>query len=103
MHTPSLTVPSMRLRAPWASLRIKRRTILILTAALVTSAAAFGWPRLVAAGVAPFILALAPCAAVCAAGVCMKGMGSSCSTTAVPNDHAGRSETPVSATHGQPS
>ncbi len=103
MHTPSLTAPSMRLRAPRASLRIERRTILILTVTLVASAAAFGWPWLVAEGVGPFILAVAPCVAMCAAGACMKGMGSSCSKTAVLNDHAGRSETPVSATHGQPS
>ena len=103
MHTPSLTLPSMRLRAPRASLRIESRTILILTTILLASAAAFGWPWLVAAGVAPFVLAVAPCVAMCAAGACLKGMGSSCSTTAIPNDHASRSETPVSTTPGQPS
>ncbi len=31
----------------------------------------FGWPWLVAAGLAPLILAMAPCAVMCAAGLCM--------------------------------
>lgn len=30
----------------------------------------FGWPWLAAAGVAPILLSLAPCAAMCAIGLC---------------------------------
>jgi hypothetical protein len=34
-----------------------------------------GWPWLVAAGLAPIILAAAPCAVMCAAGLCMNRVG----------------------------
>ncbi len=33
-----------------------------------------GWPWLVAAGIAPLLLSAAPCLAMCALGLCMKGM-----------------------------
>ena len=49
-----------------------------LTAAAVIFAAPalwFGWPWLVAAGLAPLVLAMAPCAVMCAAGVCMHRIG----------------------------
>ena len=36
-----------------------------------------GWPTLVAAGIAPLLLAVLPCAAMCALGLCMKGGGQS--------------------------
>ena len=45
-----------------------------LVAAAVAAAGAglwFGWPTLVAAGLAPLVLAMAPCAAMCALGLCM--------------------------------
>ncbi len=32
-----------------------------------------GWPWLVAAGLAPFILAMAPCAVMCSVGLCAMG------------------------------
>ena len=102
MHMSSLTTPLVRLRVPRASLRMRSRTVLILVAALLTTgSAALGWPWLVAAGIAPFIFAIAPCVAMCALGVCMRGMGNSCSTTAASNDLAGRLDTPLSPTHGQ--
>lgn len=103
MHMPSLTAPPMRLRGPRAPLRIGRRTGLTSAAALVAGAAAFGWPWLVAAGAAPFLLAIAPCVAMCAAGACMAGIGRSRPTAAAPHDPAGRSGTPVGATQGRPS
>ena len=34
-----------------------------------------GWPWLVAAGLAPLILTVAPCALMCAAGLCMNRIG----------------------------
>ena len=45
----------------------------LIAAAVTLSVPAlwFGWPWLVAAGVAPLILAMAPCAVMCAAGLCM--------------------------------
>jgi len=51
-------------------------TVIVLGAGLVLN-----WSWLVAAGIAPLLLALAPCAAMCALGLCMNKMGSkSCST-----------------------
>jgi hypothetical protein len=47
-----------------------------LLAVVATGAGlAFNWSWLVAAGVAPILLALAPCAAMCALGLCMSKMG----------------------------
>lgn len=45
---------------------------------------ALGWPWLVAVGLAPVALALLPCAAMCALGLCMTGSkeGKSCHTQA---------------------
>ena len=49
-----------------------------LAAAVLLAAPAlwFGWPWLVAAGLAPFIVAMAPCAVMGAVGAC--SMGKSC-------------------------
>ena len=60
---------------------LTNRTVLaVLAVAVVGAGLALNWSWLVAAGVAPILLALAPCAAMCALGLCMKGMGGkSCS------------------------
>lgn len=50
--------------------------MLIVTVLLILAAGlAAGWPWLVTAGLAPILLALAPCAAICALGVCMSKVG----------------------------
>lgn len=50
---------------------------LILGAVIVAAGgAALGWPWLVAIGAAPILLAFAPCAVMCALGLCMMGKGS---------------------------
>jgi hypothetical protein len=62
-----------------------RRGLIVLTVALIGAGLALNWGWFVAAGVAPMLLALAPCAAMCALGLCMDKMGSkSCSTKSVP-------------------
>lgn len=50
----------------------------MIAAAVVLAAPAlwFGWPWLVAAGLAPLLIAMAPCAVMCAVGAC--SMGKSC-------------------------
>ena len=56
-----------------------RRSIVLLGAsALLAGGAALGWPWLVAMGAAPILLSVAPCAVMCALGLCMmhKGMDS---------------------------
>jgi hypothetical protein len=62
---------------------------LMLAALVIASAGTYlGWGWLVAAGVAPILIAIAPCAAMCALGVCMNKMGGkSCSS-------ASKDETP---------
>lgn len=58
-----------------------RRWLIALTVPAVLAGAAFNWSWLVAAGIAPILLALAPCVAMCALGLCMSKKGAkSCST-----------------------
>lgn len=60
-----------------------RRGALLGAVALAGGGAALGWPWLVAFGVAPLVLSLLPCAAICALGLCMGKHG-----TSVPADAA---------------
>jgi hypothetical protein len=56
-----------------------RRFWLALAAVAVVAGAAFNWSWLVAVGVAPLLLTLLPCAAMCALHLCAsKGTGGSC-------------------------
>lgn len=58
-----------------------RRGLIFLAVAVLGVGAALNWGWLVAIGVAPILLALAPCAAMCALGACcMKGGSKSCSS-----------------------
>lgn len=74
-----------------------RRRLIVLTAVILGAGAYFNWGWLVAAGIAPLLLALAPCAAMCALGLCMnKTGGKSCATESKPgeqNSAAATSET----------
>lgn len=55
-----------------------------MTAVVAVTGIAFGWSWLVAAGVAPLILSILPCVAMCALGLCMNGLtGGQCSTDAL--------------------
>ena len=67
--------------------RLSLRTLLIATAAAGMAAGLFlGWNSLVAAGLAPIILALLPCAAMCALGLCANRLGqkNACSSAEEP-------------------
>ncbi len=58
-----------------------RRSLILLTVAALGVGLVLNWNWLVAVGIAPLLLALAPCTAVCALGLCMNKMGGkSCST-----------------------
>jgi hypothetical protein len=51
-------------------------------ATLLAAGLAWQWSWLVAIGVAPLLVSVAPCAVMCALGVCMMGKGSgSCNAT----------------------
>lgn len=53
-----------------------RRGLIVAALALGVPALWLGWPWLVVAGVAPILLALAPCAIMCALGLCAMRAGS---------------------------
>lgn len=64
-----------------------RRGLILLTVIALGAGLILNWSWLVAAGIAPLLLALAPCAAMCALGLCMSRMGGkSCSTQSGPAD-----------------
>lgn len=58
--------------------------LIISGGVIVVAGLALGWNWLTALGVAPVILSLAPCAVMCAAGMCM-AMGKGRSSTAKPD------------------
>ena len=58
-----------------------RRGLIVAAVLLAALGIYLGWAWLVAAGIAPILIAFAPCAAMCALGLCMNKMGAkSCST-----------------------
>lgn len=72
----------LSLLLPWLS---KRRIVLFLGLGTVGAALALNWDWLTAVGAAPILLSLAPCAAMCALGLCMRGGGArSCATHGKP-------------------
>ena len=75
-----------------------RRGLLILAAVAVVAGLALNWSWLVAAGIAPILLGVLPCVAMCALGLCMhRAGGKSCSSkSSAPED------TQVSAAHDMP-
>ncbi|MFC4171551.1 hypothetical protein ACFOYU_05695 [Microvirga sp. GCM10011540] len=84
MQTSSPSTTPVRpadVRVP-AWLQGRRGLVLISATVALGGSLVMGWPWLVAAGIAPLLLTAAPCLAMCALGLCMKGMpGRSCSTT----------------------
>lgn len=59
-----------------------RRGLLIVAAAALVGGLSLNWSWLVAAGIAPLLIAALPCVAMCALGLCMNKMGEkSCSTS----------------------
>jgi hypothetical protein len=67
--------------APRRGLRMPlgRRGWLLLALAVVVAGGALNWSWLTAIGVAPLLLAVAPCALMCGLGLCMRGGGAGCS------------------------
>ncbi len=56
-----------------------RRGLVAAGAVIVAAGLAFNWSWLVAAGIAPVLLSVLPCVAMCALGLCMNRMtGRSC-------------------------
>lgn len=58
-----------------------RRGLLVLAGSVLVAGLALNWAWLVAAGIAPLLVAALPCVAMCVLGLCMKrSRGNSCST-----------------------
>ena len=58
-----------------------KRGLIVLAVGTVVAGLALNWSWLVAVGIAPILLAVLPCAAMCALGLCMnKGGDKSCAT-----------------------
>ena len=77
-----LTIP--RGQAIWRAIRAwvtGRRGLIIGGLAVATTTLAIGWNWLSAIGVAPVILSLAPCAAMCALGACAMRWGNASGST----------------------
>jgi len=77
-----------------------RRGLIIAGIAVVAAGLALGWNWLTAIGAAPIILALAPCAAMCAVGACAMMKANSAATAPSSPDHATPSEQPPPETTG---
>ena len=66
-----------------------RLGLIALALTAVAAGLYFSWGWLGTVGVAPFLVALAPCAVMCTLGLCMnKTGGKSCSTEANPDSDA---------------
>ncbi len=84
---PSLAKSTMDLVRYYLS---GRRGLILLSVAALGLAMALNWGWLAAVGIAPLLLALAPCAAMCALGLCMSKMGNqSISTHSNPGARGG--------------
>ena len=76
-----------------------RRGLIALTVPALSAGAALNWNWLVAAGIAPILLALAPCVAMCALGLCMSKKGEkSCPSRQGSSGDIGSSRTSPSRT-----
>ena len=72
------------------------RGLAVVASVATAAGSALNWSWLVAAGIAPFLLSVLPCLAMCALGLCMhRGAGRSCSaentsskTTDTPDETA---------------
>lgn len=75
-----------------------RRGLLALAALPIAAGLALNWSWLAAAGIAPILISVLPCLAMCAVGLCMnRGSGKSCSTAAKTRDAAAVDDAVVTA------
>lgn len=66
-----------------------RRGLLVLAGLAILAGLALNWGWLVTAGIAPILIGVLPCLAMCALGLCMnRGAGKSCSTAEIAPDPA---------------
>jgi hypothetical protein len=68
----SLTRKSAGKAGDWLT---RPRGLIVVAIAIIGAGLALGWNWMVAAGLAPLLLAVAPCAAMCALGLCVMAKG----------------------------
>ncbi|GAA2888781.1 DNA-binding transcriptional LysR family regulator [Aminobacter niigataensis] len=67
--------------------------LVLVAAAALTVGIGYNWSWLVAAGIAPLLLSVLPCVAMCVLGLCMSRMkSSSCHSDAVSEEASGKLE-----------
>ncbi|UMA67362.1 hypothetical protein LVO79_21900 (plasmid) [Roseivivax marinus] len=69
-----------------------KRGWMLVALAVIGTGMALNWGWLTAIGAAPLILSFAPCAAMCALGLCMRGGSSACANKNAP---AGKPDVPT--------
>ena len=74
-----------------------RRGLIVVTVVALGAGLVLNWSWLVAAGIAPLLLALAPCAAMCALGLCMNKMANKSGSTQSNSGDQGTNTNPSSA------
>lgn len=74
----------------WAT---SRGGMIVIGLAAIALALGFSWNWLVAVGAASLILSFAPCAVMCALGLCMMGRGKSSGATQNASDATGQPNT----------
>jgi hypothetical protein len=68
-----------------------RRGLLVMAVAVLVIGGVLNWSWLVAVGIAPLLIAIAPCAVMCALGLCMRRPGGrSCSSESSAVDRQSR-------------
>lgn len=73
-------VPDAAATRVWPQWLTRRRVLFAGAATVIGSGMALNWGWLTAVGLAPILVSLAPCAAMCGLGLCMKGgSGKGCS------------------------
>lgn len=84
-----------------------RRGLLILAGLAIVAGLALNWSWLAAAGIAPILISVLPCLAMCALGLCMnRASGKSCSTaasTSAPGQAPASDTAPLTNPEPQPS
>lgn len=85
----------------------QKRTLILVSIGIATAGLALNWNWLVAAGIAPVLVSVLPCAAMCALGLCMKDMrgNGSCSKSEAADGNSSefaRSATTTPGTAGAP-
>lgn len=63
---------------------LSRRGWMLVALAIIGASMALNWGWLTAIGAAPLILSFAPCAAMCALGLCMRGGSPACANKDAP-------------------